>query len=55
MIRLRSGHLAGRLDLGAPDADLLKKRSQRVNALRSAYQNRSHVVLGAAKTDGVRE
>src|SRR5713101_660388 len=53
MIGLFSEHLAGRLDLRAPDADLLKKHRQRVNTLRSAYQNRSHVVLGAAKTDGV--
>src|ERR1700730_3962890 len=53
MIRLFSEHLAGRLVLGPPDADLLKKRRQRVNALRSAHQHPCHVVLGAAKTDDV--
>ena len=40
MVRLLSEHLAGRLDLGAPEADLLKKRGQRVNALRSAERPR---------------
>src|SRR6266478_3902196 len=53
MIRLLRERLAGRLDLGAPDTDLVEKRRQHVNALRSAYQNRSHVVFGAAQADGI--
>src|SRR5438034_1319698 len=53
MVRLLSEHLAGRLDLGAPNADLLEKRGQRVDTLRSSDENRSHAVLGAAETDGI--
>src|SRR6266481_331412 len=53
MIGLISEHLAGRLDLGTPDADLLEKRGQRVDALRNPDEHRSHGGLGAAEADGI--
>src|SRR5437588_11843234 len=53
MVRLLSEHLAGRLDLGAPNADLLEKRGQRVDTLRSSDENRSHAAPAPAETDAI--